>query len=99
MEYYYVPATSKGFKDDPDSADQKTMTEPAWHATAAILEALNASPTRRVVVIAHSQGTIIVANVLRAVAKARRSKHARQKKPSWHPFTNELTGQVKAETL
>ena len=91
-------AIGKGFKDDPDNADQKTMTEPAWRATAAILEALNAGQTRRVVVIAHSQGTIILANVLRAVAKALRSKQARQKKPRWHPFTNELMGEVKTET-
>ncbi len=91
-------AIGKGFKDDPDSADHKTMTEPAWRATAAILESLNAEQTRRVVVIAHSQGTIIVANVLRAVAKALRSKQARQKKPRWHPFTNELMGEVKTDT-
>ena len=91
-------AIGKGFKDDPDSADHKTMTEPAWRATAAILEALNAEQTHRVVVIAHSQGTIILANVLRAVAKALRSKQARQKRPRWHPFTNELMGQVKTDT-
>jgi len=91
-------AIGKGFKDDPDSADHKTMTEPAWRATAAILEALNADHTHRVVVIAHSQGTIILANVLRAVAKALRSKQARQKRPRWHPFTNELMGQVKTDT-
>lgn len=64
----YECALGKGFKDDPNSEDRKTMTEPAWRATAAILEALNAPQTKRVVVIAHSQGTIIVANVLRAVA-------------------------------
>jgi hypothetical protein len=94
----YECAIGKGFKDDPDSLDRKTMTEPAWRATAAILEALNADQTRRVVVIAHSQGTIIAANVLRAVAKALRSKQARQKKPRWHLFTNELMGEVKTET-
>jgi hypothetical protein len=94
----YECVIGKGFKDDPDSADSKTMTEPAWRATAAILEALNADQTQRVVVIAHSQGTIILANVLRAVAKALRSKQARQKKPRWHPFTNELMGEVKTET-
>ena len=91
-------AIGKGYKDDPDSADHKTMTEPAWRATAAILESLNADHTHRVVVIAHSQGTIILANVLRAVAKALRSKQARQKRPRWHPFTNELMGQVKTDT-
>ena len=94
----YECAIGKGFKTNPDSADQKTMTEPAWRATAAILEALNADQTRRVVVIAHSQGTIIAANVLRAVAKALRSKQARQKKPRWHAFTNRLMGEVQTET-
>lgn len=94
----YECAIGKGFKTDPDSTDQKTMTEPAWRATAAILEAINADQTRRVVVIAHSQGTIIAANVLRAVAKALRSKQARQKKPRWHAFTDRLMGEVQTET-
>ena len=88
----------KGFKNDPDSADRKTMTEPAWRATAAILEALNAGQTQRVIVIAHSQGTIIAANVLRAVAKALQSKLTQQKNPRWHGFTNQLMGTVKTET-
>ena len=91
-------AIGKGFKDDPDSADRKTMTEPAWRAAAAILEALNAGQTRRVIVIAHSQGTIIAANVLRAVAKALQSKLTQQKNPRWHGFTNQLMGTVKTET-
>ena len=94
----YECVLGKGFKDNPDSTDRKTMTEPAWRATAAILEALNAGHTSRVVIIAHSQGTIIMANVLRAVARALRSKLARQKKPRWHPFTNELMGEVQTET-
>lgn len=88
----------KGFKNDPDSADRKTMTEPAWHATAAILEALNASQTQRVIVIAHSQGTIIAANVLRAIAKALQSELTQQKNPRWHRFTNKLMGKVDTET-
>jgi hypothetical protein len=94
----YECVIGKGFTKDPDSADRKTMTEPAWRATAAILEALNADQNRRVVVIAHSQGTIIVANVLRAVAKALRSRLIRQKNPMWHPFTNKLMGEVQTET-
>jgi len=89
----YECVIGKGFKDNPDSTDQKTMTEPAWRATAAILEALNADQTGRVVVIAHSQGTIIMANVLRAVSKALRSEQLH-----WHPFTNKLMGEVKTET-
>jgi len=94
----YECVIGKGFKVNPDSADHKTMTEPAWRATAAILEALNADEIRRVVVIAHSQGTIIAANVLRAVAQALRSKQARQKRPRWHSFTNKLMGEVQTET-
>jgi len=45
----------------------------AVRATAAILEALNADQTGRVVVIAHSQGTIIMANVLRAESRSRQA--------------------------
>lgn len=91
-------AIGKGFKDDPNSDDHKTMTEPVWRATAAILEALNADQTHKVIVIAHSQGTIIMANVLRAVAKALHSELTHQKKPRWHGFTNELMGVVETET-
>jgi hypothetical protein len=91
-------AIGKGFKDDPDSEDRKTMTEPAWRATTAVLEALNSHHNRRVVIIAHSQGTIIAANVLRAVAKALRSKLVSQKRPRWHPFTKALMGGVQTES-
>jgi hypothetical protein len=90
-------AIGKGFKNDPDSADRKTMTEPAWRATTAILEAINAPQTKRVVVIAHSQGTIITANVLRAVAKALRSNVLEQLEPRWHDFTDRLMGGVETE--
>jgi len=91
-------AIGKGFKNDPDSTDRKTMTEPAWRATTAILEAINAPQTERVVVIAHSQGTIIAANVLRAVAKALRSDLVEQLRPRWHTFTDRLMGGVQTET-
>lgn len=94
----YECAMGKGFKDDPNSEDRKTMTEPAWRATTAILEAINAPHTKRVVVIAHSQGTIIVANVLRAVAKALRSELVHESNAKWHPFTNQLMGGVHTET-
>ena len=90
-------AIGKGFKNDPDSEDQRTMTEPAWRATPAVLEAVNAPDTDRVVVIAHSQGTIIMANVLRAIAKALRSKLATARQPEWHPFAKTLMGPVEAE--
>ena len=91
-------AIGKGFKDDPDSEDRKTMTEPAWRATSAILEAINAPETKRVVVIAHSQGTIITANVLRAVAKALRSDLVEQLEPRWQAFAQRLMGGVQTET-
>lgn len=90
-------AIGKGFKNDPDSDDRKTMTEPAWRATTAILEAINAPETKRVVVIAHSQGTIITANVLRAVAKALRSELVGRLRPRWHAFTKRLMGGVQTE--
>jgi hypothetical protein len=91
-------AIGKGFKNDPDSRDRKTMTEPAWRATTAILEAINAPQTERVVVIAHSQGTIITANVLRAVTKALRSDLVERLEPRWHAFTDRLMGGVRTET-
>ncbi len=91
-------AIGKGFKNDPDSKDRKTMTEPAWRATSAILEAINAPETKRVVVIAHSQGTIITANVLRAVTKALRSELVERFEPRWHAFTQRLMGGVQTET-
>jgi pimeloyl-ACP methyl ester carboxylesterase len=90
-------AIGKGFKNDPDSEDRKTMTEPAWRATAAILEAINAEQTQRVVVIAHSQGTIITANVLRAVAQALRSDLVEQLNPPWHSFAQRLMGGVQTD--
>lgn len=91
-------AVGKGFKDDPNSEDRKTMTEPAWKATSAILEALNAPATKKVVVIAHSQGTIIVANVLRAIAKALSEQHLlvpRGRRLGWHEYTRALMGGIK----
>ena len=91
-------AIGKGFKKDPDSEDRKTMTEPAWRATAAILEAVNSKHTQRVVVIAHSQGTIIAANVLRAIAKALKSELVERPDARWHLFTERLMGGVRTET-
>ena len=63
-------AIGKEFRTEPDLEDHHTFTEPALEATLAILESLNRPDVDRVVVIAHSQGTIIAANVLRAIAKA-----------------------------
>jgi hypothetical protein len=63
-------AIGKSFETNPELTDPQTMTEPAIKATVAILEALK-DPTRdKVVVLCHSQGTIITANVLRALQRA-----------------------------
>jgi hypothetical protein len=75
--------------------DRETMTEPAWRAASAILEALNAPATRRVVVIAHSQGTIIMANVLRAIAETLQAQDlllTRRHMAGWHDYTTALMG-------
>lgn len=70
-------AVGKEFRTEPDLKDAGTFTEPALKATVAVLEALNRKELERVVVLAHSQGTIIAANVLRALIKA---LHAQQEK-------------------
>jgi hypothetical protein len=63
-------AIGKSFRTAPDLGDHGTFTEPVLKATVEILRALNRPEVSRVVVLAHSQGTIIAANVLRAVIKA-----------------------------
>ena len=93
----YECAIGKGFKTDPDDKDRKTMTEPAWRATKEILEAVNTKRTHRVVIIAHSQGTIIAANVLRAVNKALERAERRGPDCKWHKFTENMMGSVQAE--
>ncbi|MCG8422401.1 MAG: hypothetical protein MJE77_31175 [Proteobacteria bacterium] len=60
----------KSFTPDPRLPDHRTMTEPAVKAALAIVNALCSPDADRVVVVAHSQGTIITANVLRAINKA-----------------------------
>lgn len=77
--------------------DKKIMTEPAWRATTSILEALNSDNTERVVVIAHSQGTIIMSNVLATIEEALKSGFAIQDNPKWHSFTRKLMGKVETE--
>jgi hypothetical protein len=47
------------------------MTEPALRALPEIVAALESPARRRVVVVCHSQGTIIMANVLRALVDER----------------------------
>ncbi|OZG73024.1 hypothetical protein BTA51_13810 [Hahella sp. CCB-MM4] len=63
-------AVGKTFKTDPNLSKPQTMTEPTIKATIAILEALKDPQKDKVVVICHSQGTIITANVLRALRRA-----------------------------
>lgn len=63
-------AVGKEFRVDPEVGDAGTFTEPALEATIALLDTLNRDDLDRVVVLAHSQGTLIVANVLRALVKA-----------------------------
>jgi hypothetical protein len=77
--------------------NKQIMTEPVWRATSAILEALNAEDIKRVVVIAHSQGTIIMANVLAVIEAALNSDYALQKEPRWHDFTRDLMGKPETE--
>ena len=67
-------AVGKEFKSDPDLDDRGTFTEPALIAANSVLEAVNLDAVDKVVVIAHSQGTIIVANALRAISKALRKR-------------------------
>lgn len=63
-------ALDKGFLVDPDLNDPTTMTIPTYAASQAIFSALRNPRIDRVVVIAHSQGTLIAANVVRAIARA-----------------------------
>ena len=63
-------ALGKEFRTDPRIPHHHTFTEPALEATIAVMDALNRPEVHRVVLIAYSQGTIIAANVLRAVARA-----------------------------
>jgi pimeloyl-ACP methyl ester carboxylesterase len=63
-------AIGKEFRTDPKLPHHLTFTEPALEATIAVLRALNDPGVKKVVLIAHSQGTIIAANVLRAAAAA-----------------------------
>jgi len=60
----------KGIKKNPNLEQKKSMTEPSIKAAVAILDALNADEIEKVVVIAHSEGTIIISNVLMALRKA-----------------------------
>jgi len=63
-------AIGKEFKTHPKLSAPQSMTEPAVKATIAILNALVDPERNKVVVICHSQGTIITANVIRALTVA-----------------------------
>ncbi len=65
----YECAVGKAFKTRPRPERPGTMTEPALKATQAILSALREPALDKVVVLAYSQGTIIAANVLRAIGR------------------------------
>ncbi|TVP56502.1 MAG: hypothetical protein EA349_07950 [Halomonadaceae bacterium] len=63
-------AVDKTFKTDPNLNQRQTMTTPSLKAAMAILDSLHDRHVERVIVIAHSQGTIIAANVVRAIHEA-----------------------------
>jgi hypothetical protein len=63
-------AIGKEFKTRPSLSTPQSMTEPVVKATIAILKALVDPERDKVVVICHSQGTIITANVIRALKVA-----------------------------
>jgi hypothetical protein len=89
----YECSVGKGFRKNPDAGDRRTMTEPAWKAVIALVEALTNPAHKRVVVIAHSQGTIIVSNALRAIARTLREQKllsTRRRPQRWHKYVGEL---------
>lgn len=63
-------AIGKTFKTNPNLNKEQSMTEPAIKATVAVLEALKDPAKDKVVLLCHSQGTIITANVLRALQRS-----------------------------
>ncbi|GLQ30791.1 hypothetical protein [Litoribrevibacter albus] len=78
-------AIGKSFKTDPSLNDAQSMTEPAVKATVAILEALKDPARNRVVLLCHSQGTIIAANVLRALQRCFENIRRLAKEPDAKP--------------
>lgn len=63
-------AIGKRYRINPDLEDLQTLTRSAFLATRAILGRVRDPSIKRVVIIAHSQGTIIAANLLRAIRTA-----------------------------
>lgn len=76
----------KGIKTNPNYRDEYSMTEPAFKATAAILDALRDKSINKIVVIAHSQGTIILSNVMQALGRIMQAATAHDKN---NPIENE----------
>lgn len=66
-------ALGKTFRVDPDLNDDQTLSTPCLVAATAILDSLQDEHVERVIVIAHSQGTIVAANVVRAIHEAVRT--------------------------
>lgn len=60
-------------KSEPEFNTQATMGDPDYVAAHAIFAALAEDGVKRVVLIAHSQGTIIAANVLKALVSLLRT--------------------------
>lgn len=75
----YQCALGKSFKTSGDVSQPHTLTEPAYQASLCVLQALQNENYKKIVVLAHSQGTIIMANVLRAIANAYRVCHSKLK--------------------
>lgn len=84
----YQCAVEKQFVTDPDLKIKQSMTEPTFKATVAILAALKDTEKKKVVVICHSQGTIIVSNVLKAIQRSFCNIKMLKKDPSMHPELN-----------
>ncbi len=65
----YQCAVGKEFKVNPKLSNVQTMTEPALKTLVAIVQALASPENEKVVLISHSQGTIITANLFRALRR------------------------------
>lgn len=69
-------------KNDPSIDKPKTMTEPVGVAIVALIEALVDPEVDNIVLINHSQGTIITGNVLRALGNALHTLEKLEANPS-----------------
>lgn len=69
-------------KNDPSIDKPKTMTEPVAVAIVAIIEALIDPEVDNIVLVNHSQGTIITGNVLKALGNALQALEALEASPN-----------------